>query len=379
MYQKKLIEMGSKETLNMKKATFGILFCLLLLSGCSGDTMQEFDVQIGTFEISTETDTEKTNSDNSYLEQTASLSEETGGESHPIVVSFEEKIAVYDGKIDLARPFVANENYIFCTNNVIGEEEKNIYRIPIGTAEIEKLEVEIPENTHLVSMTVDCDGLLHTLFCTHGEILRKGIKGKVEIRVLDEDGTLVRSIDITDLTQINNKDIDTFSYPRDILVDDEGLYNLWINGERFLLDQDGKLLQTIDLDNMGAVCFGKGRSGKIYCFYSKGEDRLISVINSRTGTFEKEWNNMLDPKDSAELMIAPGTDTDLLSYSFATGFWAWDLTQGTMENRLPFSGLQLEPSEEIAGWSVLRDGRFLAVTYHRNQQEWRFIYKAGGK
>lgn len=352
----------------MRKITYLCLIGLSLLIGCRKEEVAE-----QTYFSKENLQSEERNEND--IKNTEFIAESQRKEEILTEVSLEEKVAIYNGSIPISRPFIANAKYIFL-NEYSQDGNNGVCRMKIGEESITKLGLDIPPDMQPGAMATDIYGNLHVVVSTKSKALTEENNRSFEIRTFDEDGILLNKIDLTYLAAGSDRWI------QELMIDKDGLYYIkWglEDADLFIINQKGELLHMLKSEELECegMILGRGRNGKIYTIFTRNESRFIGILNGEKGCLEEIKDGLVLQEDRGEILIAEGTDTDLLLYSFNTGFWACDFEKESMEQRFAVSQQEMGADESISGWAVLKDGRFLLIK--RSGEEWHFVYKAGGK
>ena len=176
---------------------------------------------------------------------------------------------------------------------------------------------------------------------------------------LDEDGNILGTVDLAALNP-NPDDPNSYFYLNDFKVDRDG--NIYAAGDYlYILDKDGKVLQTIEAmdDNISNLMIGP--DGDVY-----------AMVYSWSGDSSSSRMVKLDP-DTAELgegtklpsmyNMVPGGGDYPFYYTNGINFFGYDPETGESAKLLNWISCDVNPS--YAGNAiVLEDGRVVAVDSH---------------
>ncbi|MCL2051814.1 MAG: hypothetical protein FWG91_08820 [Lachnospiraceae bacterium] len=237
------------------------------------------------------------------------------------------------------------------------ETALGFYVMPIGTDELNPINIEIPEGMVVCNYTFDVYGRMHL-------IVAERSKEDYFIWRLDENYQIEKTIEISEYYTDS-----AYYSPYWFLILDDGTYYIqWpLEQDGIIVSSDGMLLHEFTLESLGiggvrAVAVGK--DGHIYIMHSRRDENLEIVKLDLTNYLIEDANPALFlPYGEVLYTMSSGTDTDLLLASPYSGVWAIDIEKGIMENRVPLADLRLgmDKNSELAIRLFLPDGRFFLM------------------
>lgn len=255
----------------------------------------------------------------------------------------------------LAKVFasIGNEMY-FCQWEKDGNNA-TFYEMEIGQAELQEIDINIPEGMNIYAMTSDVYNNLHIL-------LRTKVSSSEEvtsiIRTLDGEGNLIGDLDISKALE------GEISLHQAFLVDSKG--NFYITGlwDTMGIDSEGNKMWFLENrvtgigDSYTAIL---GVDENLYIPYSKDETTCIGKVDTTNGALVKEY--VLPEMDDNDRILAMGQDEngELLLYSSASGIWKWNESDNSLQNTVEMSESELAYNEYILIRTFLADGRLLLV------------------
>jgi len=227
--------------------------------------------------------------------------------------------------------------------------EPDLYIMPIGTDEHNPANIDNPAGMNVCQITVDIYGRIHLLIVSQDN-------KEWFIYQLDESYQVDRVIDIS--AYIEQKRV-----PPWFLIDKDGTYYLqWLyerNG--IIVDSEGVLKHRTTPESLGTVWIYEaavGKDGEIYLVHGVSEEKEeIAKLDVKNGLIENVNPAIYFPGGEIFSLMSSGTDTNLLLFSPLSGVWACDTENGTLENRVPISGIGFSSDMEFWPFTFLPDGR----------------------
>ncbi len=196
-------------------------------------------------------------------------------------------------------------------------------RIGIEENDIQQFALEIPEDMFAVRGCVDRQGRWHLLLAQKTE--NPGTDGKVEIPedrkveiwVIDRDGNLEQSMDVTESFGGGRP------LPLWMEVDHETNY-YFASGQTIMILNTSE--QSVEVLNFGGSIagIGIGRSGALYGVFDAGEGDFLGLVDTDSGSIEKCAafpENDARPSFSA---LQGGVSVELLLANMEDGVWSYD-------------------------------------------------------
>lgn len=298
---------------------------------------------------------EEINEYNENLE-TESIVEETKSEKIvlPLNTTEETVVAEWNGE-RLAKAFAAvgSEMY-FCQWEKDGKKA-TLYKIEIGQAKLQEVDVDIPEEMNIYAMTSDVYNNLHILFRTK---VSSDDEVKSIIRTLDDEGEFIGDLDISEAIQ------GEISLHQAFEADAKG--NFYITGlwDTMGIDSDGNRMWMIENRMLGigdTYTAVLGADEKLYMPYEKEDNLYLGKFDTINGNLETEY--ILSDVDSNDRILAMGQDRDegLVLYSNVSGIWRWNVDADGMIHLKEVSETNLPENEYILIRAFLADGRLLLM------------------
>lgn len=190
------------------------------------------------------------------------------------------------------------------------------------------------------------------------------------ILVLDEDGRLVKRIDLSEYYD----DPEAGSYIFRMAVDVEGyIYlqgaNVGSGSELMVLDQDGRKVSVIDpnaavksdpekitIDPRTGICVGK--DGKVYVWFVQGNKKGAASVNRDSGTLEDIYYIDYDGELYVMDVMGVGNDSDFIFWGY-DGMYTWSV--GDKEAECVYKSYDKDYNLEGSLICATKDGRFLVV------------------
>lgn len=231
-------------------------------------------------------------------------------------------------------------------------------RIGLGGDEIQQYEIEIPEDMFAHKSCVDSQGRWHLLLSQRVDGALTG--KKTEIWVINREGELEQSIDITDV----NAELRT---PGWMTVDTQGNCYFAAGESILAIDIGNYSTQRFDFDAYIAG-IGIGRSGALYGVFRDGNggDDFLGIVDTVGGSIEKcaEFPGNARPTFSA---LQAGVYTELLLANMGDGIWSYDGAELTQERTL--EGI-VANGQDILAMGFLWDGRACVM----NRQNGKYVF-----
>lgn len=190
------------------------------------------------------------------------------------------------------------------------------------------------------------------------------------ILVIDEDGNLVRKIDLSKYYE--NPEAESYIFR--MAVDDKGyIYlqgvNIGVSSELMVLDSEGDQVSVVDpnaavepedermaIDPRDGIC--TGRDGKVYIWFTQGDKKGIASVNPDSGSFEDihyiDYDGAFDDMD----VIGIGNDSDFILWGY-DGMYTWSM--GDEKAERVYQSYEKDYRLEGALACATEDGRILVV------------------
>ena len=228
------------------------------------------------------------------------------------------------------------------------------YLVPIGTDDVNSINIEIPEGMDVCNFALDRYGRMHL-------IIAERDKEEFFICRLDENFQVDKTIDISAY-------VETIQNPRWLrwfMVLHDGTYYIqWsMDQDGIIVSSDGELMHKFTLDSLGIGWVRQvavGKDGYIYIVCgSKEDNRKIVKLDTNNCLIEDVNPSLYFHGGERFRTMSGGTDTNLLLYSIYSGAWACDTESGILENRVSLTdiGLGLDNDSDLWKLIILPDGR----------------------
>lgn len=228
----------------------------------------------------------------------------------------------------------------------IGMEEDNILQFPL----------EIPVDMTAYRGCVDSQGRWHLLLAQKSGETAAG--KKMEIWVINRDGELEESHDITDYTE------EGVRIPGWMEVDEDGNYYFASGGSILVVDVADHSVQLLHFGGE-IIGLGRGRSGALYGVFSVEGNDFLGVIDAESGSIRKCADfpeNDVRPKFS---VLQAGVNMELLLANMEDGVWSYDGTELKQEMTLDDI---VANGQDILAMGFLWDGRVCVMSYEAGQK-----------
>lgn len=238
-----------------------------------------------------------------------------------------------------------------------------------------EIPLKLPDDMRVAYMTVDRAGNCHSIWISVETLDVDGVTHyrrtyeKVQITVVDKDGELIAEIDLSEIFQTEEIRPDYFCFA----VDNEGNYYLGAAQAIIKLNGKGEAEGKIPCEGI-LQAVGCGRSGSIYCIYTKedGKELLGRVEQGEDTTKVVSCGVFLPSAAALYLNMAAGADAELLFYNKAGGVYAYDSDAGIVEQRMmpeemPVSGM------DVSGYGFLGDGRLCLLTTENGRAVFYYV------
>lgn len=223
-------------------------------------------------------------------------------------------------------------------------------RIGLGEDGIQQYELEIPEDMFAYRGCTDDQGRWHLL-------LSQRVDGaltyqKTEIWVINREGELEQSIDITESVKEGS------ILPLWMTVDSQGNYYFAAGESILVIDIGNYSAQRFDCDAY-IDGIGIGRSGALYGVFNDGGNDFLGIVDIASGSIEKcaEFPGKDRPSFSA---LQAGVNTELLLANMGEGVWSYDGTELKQERTLENI---VANGQDIMAMGFLWDGRVCVMEY----------------
>jgi len=224
-------------------------------------------------------------------------------------------------------------------------------RIGMEEDEIRQFSLEIPEDMFAVRGCVDHQGRWHLLLSQKaGETT--GEK-KTEIWVINRDGELEQSFDITECMKEGDGITDW------IEAGSGGNY-YFASGENILvIDAVNQTVKSLHFSGL-IMGIGRGRSGALYGVFDVEGNQFLGIVDTDSGAIEKCVDlpeNEMRPKFS---VLQAGVNTELLLANKGDGIWSYDGTE--LKQELTSENIAAD-GQDILAMGFLWDGRACIMCY----------------
>lgn len=234
-------------------------------------------------------------------------------------------------------------------------------RIGMEEDAIQQFSLEIPEDMFAYRGCVDDQGRWHLLLSqrTDGTVTYR----KTEIWVIDREGELEQSFDITECAG------EGVIIPGWMEVDREGNYYFASGGKILVIKVADQSAQSL-LFSGEIIGFGRGRSGALYGVFTVEGNDFLGIVDPGSGSIEKCVDfpeNNVRPKFS---VLQGGAKTELLLANMGEGIWSYDGTELRQETTLKNI---VTNGQDILGMGFLWDGRACIMSYEGGQYVFHYV------
>lgn len=232
-------------------------------------------------------------------------------------------------------------------------------RIGLEEDAVQQFALEIPDNMFAYRGCTDSQGRWHLMLAQKtGNTVEPD--EKAEIWVINRDGELEQSFDITECV----KEGGWWSLWME--VDSDGIYYLASNEKIEIIDAVNQSVAILHFS--GSINgIGIGRSGALYGVFEVEGNEMLGIVDTENGSIEKCADlpeNDVRPTFSA---LQEGVNTELLLANMGDGIWSYDgaeLTQKLTLENIVANG------QDILAMGFMWDGRVCIMSY----EEGKYIF-----
>lgn len=252
----------------------------------------------------------------------------------------------------------ANGTYIVYMKE-LDAKERYLGWIPVEEAELLDFDLQLADGKIALASCMDNQGNWHIM------IVESGNQDWAQIWVVDVDGNLERTVDISEVRK--NQKLRPFY----MAVDGNGCYYMDNWGMLLILDEDGNLKCRIeDLDVAG---LGVGRSGQVYGVFLGGgvTGEYLARILPEDSKVERCPGGEFGTLGAKFSSLQAGVNCELLLGNMAEGVWEYrdgELIRVLEAGELPCSG------QNILAMGFLDDGRLCVMEYRDREKATVFHY-----
>jgi hypothetical protein len=231
------------------------------------------------------------------------------------------------------------------------------YKMPVGTDELNPVNIEIPEGMDVFDYTFDGYGRMHLFIAEHD-------KKEYFIWRLDESYQVDKTIEISAYVEET-----AYYIPHWFLVLEDGTYYIqWpLEQNGIIVSSEGMLKHKFTLKSLGigwVLQVAVGKDGHIYIVHRNDDNKPeIVKLDANKGVIDNENPALYFSDNELFYTMSGGTDTNLLLLSVYSGVWACDTESGVMENRVSSADISSGLDNDTDLWHkmILPDGRLFVI------------------